>query len=138
MQYEPEVSTNPMGQNFYDQYLAILALREWLPNNIKLLIKEHPSQFFTSHAKGYLGRSQYFYDTLNAISGIYFVSESLNSIEITKNSLFVASITGTISLEAVYLKKNAIYFGKPWYEGLPNTFMWKKFKFRKNFKKQNC
>ena len=46
MQYEPEVSTNPMGQNFYDQYLAILALREWLPNNIKLLIKEHPLSIF--------------------------------------------------------------------------------------------
>ena len=123
MHFEPEASTLPMGENFYDQYMAILALRKWLPKNIKLFVKEHPSQMLTVY--GPLGRSRYFYDSLNKISGIYFVSGSLNSIEVTKHSLFVASITGVICLEASYLGKKGIYFGKPWYRGLPNTFKWK-------------
>lgn len=133
MHMEPEASTLPMGENFYDQYMAILALRKWLPKNIKLFIKEHPSQMLIE--AGPLGRSQYFYDSLNKISGIYFVSGNLNSIEVAKHSLFVASITGVICLEAAYLGKKGIYFGKAWYRGLPNTFKWsKELKFSKFLK----
>ena len=124
MQYEPETSTNPMGEKFYDQFHAILTLRKWLPKNIKLFVKEHPSQVLNGHAEGHRGRSQHFYGSLNKIPGIYFVSNNLHAFDIVNYSLFVASITGTVSLEAAYQKKKAIYFGKPWYEGLPNTYKW--------------
>ena len=124
MHYEHEVSTNPLGENFYDQYLTILAIRKWIPKNIKLFVKEHPSQFFSNHAKGYMGRSQYFYDALKKISGVYLVSNKLNSLVIIKNSLLVASTTGIVLVEASILGKKAIYFGKPWFKGLPNTFKW--------------
>jgi hypothetical protein len=126
LHYEPESSTNPQGGDFYDQYIAITSLRKWLPDNIKIFIKEHPSQFFLKNAYGYLGRSQYFYDALKDIPGVRIISMNLNSTEIIKHSLFVATITGTVAIEAAVLEKKSIVFGQPWFKDLPNVFSWNK------------
>ena len=40
--------------------------------------------------------------------------------------MFVATITGTVALEAAILEKKTIFFGEPWYKGMPNTFQWSK------------
>jgi len=126
LSYEPEATTIPEGKNFYDQFTAIISLRKWLPKNVEIFIKEHPSQFYINDAKGYLARSQYFYDALKDIPGVRIVSMKLNTYDLIKNSLFVSSINGSISLEAVLLGKKALYFGEAYYSGMPNTFSWKK------------
>ncbi len=46
LHYEPERTTNPDGGIFHDQFLTIVFLRKMIPDNIDIIIKEHPSQFF--------------------------------------------------------------------------------------------
>ena len=41
-------------------------------------------------------------------------------------SKFVATITGSVALEASVLGVKTLTFGQTWYNGLPNTFSWKK------------
>ena len=48
LHYEPERTTNPDGGIFHDQFIALCNLRKLVPENIKILIKEHQSQFFLS------------------------------------------------------------------------------------------
>ena len=125
MHYEPECSTNPEGNDFYDQFIALVALRDWIPKNIKIVIKEHPSQFYKySGASGYLGRSGFFYDAVNDLKNVSFVRVEQESFDLIKNSLFVVTITGTVAIEAALTGKKAVYFGDPWFKGLPNTYNW--------------
>ncbi len=125
MHYEPECSTNPEGNDFYDQFVALVALRDWVPKDIKILIKEHPSQFYKySGASGYLGRSSFFYDAVNDLKNVFFVRVEQESFDLIKYSLFVATITGTVAIEAALTGKKAVYFGDPWYKGLQNTYNW--------------
>ena len=64
LHYEPERSTLPDGGDFHDQLIAILKLRELVPNEIKIYIKEHPSVFVKS-IWGYRGRSPLLYRLIN-------------------------------------------------------------------------
>ena len=50
------------------------------------------------------------------------INTNENSIRLILNSIYVATITGTVALEASVLGKKTLYFGNPWYRGLPNTF----------------
>ena len=45
LHYEHERSTNPDGGDYHDQFRVIQSLRSMLPKSIKILVKEHPSQF---------------------------------------------------------------------------------------------
>jgi hypothetical protein len=124
LHYEPEASTNPEGGIFHDQFIAILNLRRWLPDNICIYVKEHPSQFYSHSVFGYLGRSAYFYQALSKIKGVKIIALDVDSHSLIKGSIFVATITGTVAVEAAILGKNTIVFGEPWYKGMPNTFQW--------------
>jgi len=124
LHYEPEASTNPEGDIFGDQLIAILNLRRWVPDDACIYVKEHPSQFYSHSAFGYLGRSVYFYQVLSAIKGVKLVSIDSDSLSLINNSVFVATITGTVAVEAAALGKKVIFFGNPWYKGMPNSFYW--------------
>ena len=52
------------------------------------------------------------------------VDTKYDSLELIKNSLFIATITGSVAIEASILGKKSLAFGKPWYMGCPNTFIW--------------
>jgi len=123
LHYEPEKTTNPDGGFFHDQFLALVQLRKIVPDNINILVKEHPSQFY-SQMHGSKGRSPLFYKLIKNIKGIKFVDTKYNSLELIKNSLFIATITGSVAIEASILGKKSLAFGKPWYMGCPNTFIW--------------
>ena len=64
------------------------------------------------------------YKLIKNIKGIKFVETKYNSLELIKNSLFIATITGSVAIEASILGKKSLAFGKPWYMGCPNTFIW--------------
>ena len=59
LHYEHERSTNPDGGDFHDQFKAIQCLRNLIPENIDIIIKEHPSQFLVK-GRGSRGRSPLF------------------------------------------------------------------------------
>ena len=47
-------------------------------------------------------------------------------MSLTLNSKFVATISGTVALEAAVLGKKALIFGSTWFSGCPNTINWYK------------
>ena len=120
---EPERTTNPDGGIFHDQIIAITNLRKILPENINIIIKEHPSQFILK--KGLLGRSPLFYELVSNLSSTYLVDTSIDNFKLIKNSNFVSTITGTIAREAAIMGKKSLIFGDAWFNNCPNVITWR-------------
>ena len=125
LHFEPERTTNPDGDLFHDQLIAIIALRNILPDDIEIVVKEHPSQFYISD-RGSRGRSPLFYDNLKNIKNLTLASLEINTLSLIKSSIFVSSISGSVCLEAAILGKKSIMFGDSWFLGCPNTIQWSK------------
>lgn len=123
LHYEPERTTNPDGEDFQDQFKALVYLRSIFPKNIKIIIKEHPSQFLMAE-RGSRGRSPLFYKLIKNVDGVELVDTHMDSFKLIRNSIGVATITGSVALEAAILGKKSIVFGQAWYTGCPNTFLW--------------
>lgn len=122
LHYEPERTSNPDGDDYQDQFKAIVKLRSIVPEEIQIIVKEHPYQLYYYPDKGSRGRSPLFYELIKNVKNLKLIDTNENTIKLILNSLFVATITGTVALEASILGKNALYFGNPWYRDLPNTF----------------
>ena len=123
LHYEPERTTNPDGGFFQDQFITISYLRKLVPDDIKIIIKEHPSQI-NFIGKGIKGRSPLIYDLIKNLKNVEITDINHNSLELIKNSVFVSTVTGTVALEAAILSKKALTFGSIWYKGCPNIFSW--------------
>lgn len=123
LHYEPERTTNPDGDKFHDQVLAIIALRKFLPDEVEIVVKEHPTQFY-ERQRGHRGRSPLLYNLIKNIKGVQLLGPFEDSIALQRECLFVATITGSIAVEAAVLGKKTIMFGKTWFSGCPNTYVW--------------
>ena len=125
LHYEHERTTNPDGGIYHDQFIAIQSLRAFIPDEIMIVVKEHPSQFYLKD-RGSKGRSPLFYKLLSRIHGIKLVNSDIDSCDIQKRAVLTATITGTAALEAAMNNKVAIIFGNAWFKGCPNVFEFNK------------
>ena len=123
LHFEPERSTNPDGDDFHDQLIAIANLRGLLPSDTAIYVKEHPSQFLNP-GKGSRGRSPAFYNALLNMAGVTLVNENFVSLDLIDNSLFTATISGTAAFEAAIRGKTALIFGDAWFHDCPNVLKW--------------
>ena len=121
LHFENERTTNPDGYEYQDQFKAICKLRSIIPEYIQIIIKEHPSQF-NMLSKGSRGRSPLFYNLIKNLKNVKIASVHENSIKLIMHSQLVSTITGTVAIEAAVLGKKTLYFGRPWYQNMPNTF----------------
>lgn len=118
MPYEPERTSNPDGGDFYESIDALSALRSFVPAEIPILVKEHPSQF-SNKLQGFQARSPLIYQVLDKLHNVTLVDISTPSSELVEKSLFVSCITGTAALEAALTGRKGLIFGTPWFYGLP-------------------
>ena len=123
LHFEPERTTNPDGGIFHDQAIAILTLREFLPKNVDLYVKEHPSQFFMND-RGSRGRSPLFYEFIKNINGVRLVSPKQDSLDLIKKSIFTSTISGSVALESAIMEKKSLIFGDTWFNNCPNVTTW--------------
>lgn len=123
LHFEPERTTNPDGGIFHNQLLAIKKIRNLIPDHVEIIVKEHPSQFHLRD-KGALGKSPFFYNLIKNIKGVKLVDTNIHSTSLIKDSIFVATITGTVAMEASILQKKTIVFGSTQFPNLPNVFKW--------------
>ncbi len=121
LHYEPERTNMPEGLPYLSQLDAVLEARKFLPTEITLLVKEHYSQQ-SSSARGYVGRSVGAYQYLESIPGIEVLGVGANSGQLTKNAECIFTMTGKIGIEASFSGTPAIYFGQPWWGGMPGSF----------------
>jgi len=124
LHYEPERTTNPDGGEFHDQLLALIKLRNILPDDVQIYVKEHPSQFYRT-MRGLLGRSPIFYEQIKNIKGVKLIGQEIQSLSLTRNAQFVSTISGSVAIEAAILGKRALIFGDAWFTGMPNVTEWK-------------
>jgi hypothetical protein len=123
LHFEPERTTNPDGGEFHDQAIAVAKLRDLLPDNVDIFVKEHPTHFYRSE-RGSRGRSPVFYNFLSNINGVKLVPQDTDSLELIKNSIFVATIAGSVSFESAIMGKQSLIFGDTWFNGCPNVSLW--------------
>jgi hypothetical protein len=103
LQYTPESSINTPSPYFVDQSRVIDAIRFSMPNDMTLVVKEHPACIKT--------RSAEFVKDLLKRPGVRVAAYDIPSLEIIKRASLVVSVTGTAVLEAALLGKPAIAMG---------------------------
>mgnify|MGYP001246167644 CR=1 FL=1 len=123
LQYQPEKSTCPLGARCGDQFLMIKKLRNSLPDNIKIFVKEHPSQFIFDYTRyGEIHRDKEFYMKIINLDNIEIVPINFDIFSLIDKSLAVASVTGTICWEGVNRGKPAMCFGDSWMKNCEGIF----------------
>lgn len=114
LQLQPELTTAALGGQYSDQLLAIERLRQILPEDYLISVKENPRQ-------GGQMRGQNFFRRLNRIHNLQWLPSYANTHELIDKCQFVATITGTVGWEAIRKGKNVLVFGIPWYRDLPGV-----------------
>ena len=122
--YQPESTIVPQAGKFYDIFIAISLISKNIPNNWKILVKEHPSQFIkTNNRYGYTGRDINFYNRLEKIEKvILYNNNKYDHFYTIDNSQAVATINGTSGFESIIRKKPCIIFGEVFYSTAPNVY----------------
>jgi|LWDU01.1.fsa_nt_gi hypothetical protein len=100
---EPEVALLWISPEFSNSVEMITWISKSLPADTVLVVKEHLTC---------LGiRSKSYYDKLRMLPNVVLAHPIVESWAWIKTSIFVTTITGTVSVEAVYFKKPVLSFG---------------------------
>lgn len=118
LQFEPELAVFPLAGKYNNQYEAILNLSKKLGTQGVILVKEHPWIFDYSRTQGII-RKKNFYKDLNKLQNVCFIDDRFKVSKMFGELDAICSLTGTIGWEAFIKKIPVIYFGYPWYTGLP-------------------
>ena len=121
LHYEPEKTTVPDGGLNGDQLAAVRTAASTLPEGMRLLVKEHPSQLMYV-ANGHTGRIPGFYRELARIEGVELVDRRVSNWDLIDRAQVVFTVTGTVGLEATFVDTPVVYFGYPWYAGLEGSY----------------
>jgi hypothetical protein len=98
--------------------MMIEYLRKHLPEEVKIFVKEHPSQFVYNYSRyGEYFRNKKYYNRITKIKNTFLLDLTCDIFDCIDNSQFVTSVTGTICWEAVNRSKKAICFGDSWMNG---------------------
>jgi len=120
LHYEPERTSIPDGLPIDYAGDAIAKVRELLPVDVTLVVKEHYSQQ-ASALRGFLGRSPLFYGVIKRFPNTIFSPTKGSLISLVAGAEAVFTLTGTIAIEAVLKGIPVGYFGSPWWDGLPGS-----------------
>lgn len=117
LHFQPEKSTTPEAGDFWFMIRAIRELRAGLPEQINLVVGEHPRQIRSSEPdlRQLLFREADFYTRLASIRGVSVAHWTLTGSELIEGASLVATCTGSSSWEAMKRGKPSVVFGKTWY-----------------------
>ncbi len=115
-QLEPELGTNFLAKEFNNSLAIIKQLSVCLPSKYNLMVKEHTLSIGSRGAN--------YYQELFKLPNLIFADPSVSSRELLVNSLGVATVTGTIPIEAACIGKPAFVFSKHnEYDFLPSVIL---------------
>ena len=112
LHYQPERTTLPEAYGYSQQTRAIMLLRNILPQNIKLYIKEHPSIY--SDFCSWRERTPKFYEYLNKIPNTAILPLESSAYDLMDNAKFIATIKGLVAHEAYLRGIPVILFSNLW------------------------
>jgi hypothetical protein len=117
LQYQPELSTSPLAETFVDQILLIQLLSYVIPKDIYLYVKEHPVQKLAG-----ICRDITFYKDIINLPNVKLIKTNFSSFQLLKNSMAVATCTGTPGWEALFQQKPVLMFGHQFYQYADGVF----------------
>lgn len=106
---QPERTTLPEGYGFTQQYKAIALLNEVIPDDWKVVVKEHPATFYRYCKPN--GRWPQLYKDLAALSKVILIPLETDTYMLMEKCKCVVSIAGTVCREAMMMGKPALQFG---------------------------
>jgi hypothetical protein len=118
LHYQPEANHDVYGTHWGGQASAIELLAAALPEGWKIVVKENPKQL-------HFRRSAAFYRRMRAIPSVVWAPDDLPSGDLLRWSRIVATICGTLGLEALRIGRGCICFGDAWYGSLPGVAVWR-------------
>ena len=121
LHYEPERTSMPEGLPFLSQTDAVVAIRNFLPDSVHLVVKEHYAQQ-ASNLRGQLGRSALTYQLVASLPNVSLLGVDTISAEVIEGARYVFTMTGKIGIEAASAGIPAIYLGNPWWTDMPGAF----------------
>jgi len=120
LHYQPERTSIPEGSWLSFQGDVVAQARAILPADITLIVKEHASQVSLSRS-GYLARSSSFYDLVNSFPNTKVVGVGWNLSHFLGAADYCFTMTGSVGVEAGLQGVPVVYFGNPWWEGMPGS-----------------
>jgi capsule polysaccharide export protein KpsC/LpsZ len=123
LNFQPERTTSPQGDMFYDQILMIETLAHSLPRDWVIYVKEHPSQWIFKSKTNYSNfRYKGYYEKIAKLKNVFLVPTNTDTFVLTNKSRAVATVAGTAGWEAVLRRKPVLIFGYVWYRDCPGLF----------------
>ena len=115
---EPEAAILPTALEGRYTFSALKLISEELPEGVNIVYKENPGQFdqqvlFTTEWK-----NKFYYEDLKRIKNIIFVRDDAYTRDLITDSIGVATLNGTIGLEAIIAGRHCITFASQWYDSL--------------------
>ncbi len=120
LHYQPERTSLPEGYQYAQQWLAIRALANSLPDGYQLVVKEHPSTFRYYFNPGF--RSSDLYRAIAGLPNTRLVPLDVTPFALIDSAAAVATITGTVGIEAIVRGKPVIVFGAAQYRNVKGVF----------------
>lgn len=111
---QPERTSVPMGGGFAHQFLAAELIAERLPVDWRLVVREHPSTFLPGPK---LVRTELFYRALRSLPSTQLLTLDVSPFEALDRAAAVATLTGTVGMEALVRRVPALVFGNAAYLG---------------------
>ena len=122
---QPEMTTCALGGDYDDQALMIEHLREWLPDEYGIVLKENPKQGKRfPRAADRLYRTNNFFKRIKKLPMTCIIPQETDSIKLIKKSAFTVTVTGTAGVEALVQGKNCLVFGLAWYRKFHGVHEW--------------
>ncbi len=115
MHVDPEASTMVISPYQTNQFAVLEAIAKSKPINQIILVKEHLTMIGR--------RPEGFYEKINSLPGVYLVDPTESSFKFIKEAKAVLTLTGTAGLEAIFLKKPAIFLGNFIYKFINEGFV---------------
>jgi len=109
--FEPEASVSVWAKYYIDQANFIKNIAFQLPFGSFLYVKDHKS------SRGLLTKQ--FYKEIKLIPNVRFISPDINSKELVLKSKGVITLTSTLGLEALAMRKRVYIFGDIFFENHP-------------------
>lgn len=118
---QPERTTLPDGDIYREQLLALRRISESMPDDMILLVKEHPAQSGFD-LRNMHQRSEEFYNLILQIPKTKLIDGSVSSELLLENCVLCGTITGSSLNEALARGRPVIFFGNAFISGCKSAF----------------